>query len=86
MFDCWFILYCFVIVVFTGFAFIYMEDERDADDAVRRLDNREFGPKGRRLRVEWTKASLLDIWCSYFYVVVSLSIGISCYALEKRLS
>ncbi|PKI48849.1 serine/arginine-rich splicing factor RS41-like isoform X1 [Punica granatum] len=39
----------------SGYAFIYMEDERDADDAVRRLDRIEFGRKGRRLRVEWSK-------------------------------
>ncbi|KAG6671258.1 hypothetical protein I3843_Q004100 [Carya illinoinensis] len=39
----------------SGFAFIYMEDERDAEDAIRRLDRTEFGRKGRRLRVEWTK-------------------------------
>nr|QMX85229.1 serine/arginine-rich protein RS43a [Dimocarpus longan]QMX85230.1 serine/arginine-rich protein RS43b [Dimocarpus longan]QMX85231.1 serine/arginine-rich protein RS43c [Dimocarpus longan] len=39
----------------SGFAFIYMEDERDADDAIRGLDRTEFGRKGRRLRVEWTK-------------------------------
>lgn len=32
-----------------------MEDERDANDAIRRLDRIEFGRKGRRLRVEWTK-------------------------------
>ncbi|KAI4372372.1 hypothetical protein MLD38_010613 [Melastoma candidum] len=39
----------------SGYAFIYMEDERDADDAIRRLDRIEFGRKGRRLRVEWSK-------------------------------
>ncbi|KAL5069950.1 hypothetical protein RYX36_020837 [Vicia faba] len=39
----------------AGFAFIYMEDERDADAAIRALDRIEFGRKGRRLRVEWTK-------------------------------
>ncbi|KAL8172508.1 hypothetical protein V2J09_024312 [Rumex salicifolius] len=39
----------------SGFAFVYMEDERDAEDAIRRLDRIEFGRKGRRLRVEWTK-------------------------------
>ncbi|XP_073136715.1 serine/arginine-rich splicing factor RS41-like isoform X2 [Henckelia pumila] len=39
----------------SGFAFVYMEDERDAEDAVRKLDRIEFGRKGRRLRVEWTK-------------------------------
>uniref|UniRef100_A0A8R7QK86 RRM domain-containing protein n=1 Tax=Triticum urartu TaxID=4572 RepID=A0A8R7QK86_TRIUA len=39
----------------TGFAFVYMEDERDAEDAIHRLDRTDFGRKGRRLRVEWTK-------------------------------
>ncbi|KAI4979207.1 hypothetical protein ZWY2020_015960 [Hordeum vulgare] len=39
----------------TGFAFVYMEDERDAEDAIRRLDRTDFGRTGRRLRVEWTK-------------------------------
>ena len=32
-----------------------MVDERDAEDAIRGLDRIEFGRKGRRLRVEWTK-------------------------------
>ncbi|KAK6135298.1 hypothetical protein DH2020_030940 [Rehmannia glutinosa] len=31
------------------------KDERDAEDAIRALDRIEFGRKGRRLRVEWTK-------------------------------
>ncbi|KAL6509484.1 hypothetical protein OROGR_022794 [Orobanche gracilis] len=39
----------------SGFAFVYMEDERDAEDAIHALDRIEFGRKGRRLRVEWTK-------------------------------
>ncbi|KAL1198314.1 Serine/arginine-rich splicing factor RS41 [Cardamine amara subsp. amara] len=39
----------------AGFAFVYMEDERDAEDAIRALDRFEYGRKGRRLRVEWTK-------------------------------
>lgn len=38
-----------------GFAFVYMDDERDAEDAIRGLDRREFGIKLRRLRVEWMK-------------------------------
>lgn len=42
-------------VLSPGFAFVYMEDERDADDAIRALDRFEFGRTGRRLRVEWTK-------------------------------
>ncbi|KAL2920590.1 Serine/arginine-rich splicing factor RS40 [Bienertia sinuspersici] len=32
-----------------------MEDDRDAEYAIRALDRSEFGRKGRRLRVEWTK-------------------------------
>ncbi|XP_074319642.1 serine/arginine-rich splicing factor RS41 isoform X1 [Silene latifolia] len=39
----------------SGFAFIYMEDERDAEYAIKELDRTEYGRKGRRLRVEWTK-------------------------------
>ncbi|KAH7441384.1 hypothetical protein KP509_03G035700 [Ceratopteris richardii] len=39
----------------SGFAFVYMNDERDARDAIRGLDNREFGRQRRRLRVEWAK-------------------------------
>jgi arginine/serine-rich splicing factor 4/5/6 len=39
----------------AGFAFIYMDDDRDADDAIRALDNYEFGRQRRRLRVEWAK-------------------------------
>lgn len=39
----------------SGFAFVYMEDERDAKDAIRGLDNTEFGRQRRRLSVEWAK-------------------------------
>jgi len=39
----------------SGYAFIYMEDERDAEDAIRGLDNTDFGRQRRRLTVEWTK-------------------------------
>ncbi|TMX00025.1 hypothetical protein EJD97_001497 [Solanum chilense] len=39
----------------SGFAFVYMDDERDAKDAIQGLDRIEFGRKGRRLRVEWSK-------------------------------
>ncbi|KAA8532865.1 hypothetical protein F0562_033018 [Nyssa sinensis] len=41
----------------VGFAFVYMDDERDAEYAIRGLDRIEFGRKGRRLRVEWTKVN-----------------------------
>ncbi|URD72340.1 hypothetical protein MUK42_37303 [Musa troglodytarum] len=45
-----------------GFAFIYMNDERDAGNAIQALDRTEFGGQGRWLHVEWTKAhnSLVD--------------------------
>jgi RNA recognition motif-containing protein len=50
-----------------GFAFVYMEDERDAEDAIHKLDRYDFGRKGRRLRVEWTKVcSSLQIMTNYF--------------------
>ncbi|XP_052171002.1 serine/arginine-rich splicing factor RS31-like isoform X2 [Diospyros lotus] len=39
----------------SGFAFIYFEDERDAEDAIRGLDNRPFGYDRRRLSVEWAR-------------------------------
>eukprot|EP01018_Ginkgo_biloba_P012730 Gb_39834 [translate_table: standard] len=37
------------------FAFVYMDDERDAEDAIRGLDNTEFGRQRRRLSVEWAR-------------------------------
>lgn len=52
---------CFLLL---GFAFVYMEDERDAEDAIRALDRIEFGRKGRRLRVEWTK--VIGLCCIFF--------------------
>ncbi|TVU48622.1 hypothetical protein EJB05_08263 [Eragrostis curvula] len=39
----------------SGYAFIYFEDERDAEDAIRRLDNVSFGYNRRRLSVEWSR-------------------------------
>ncbi|GMH32520.1 hypothetical protein BSKO_00354 [Bryopsis sp. KO-2023] len=39
----------------TGFAFIYMKDKRDAEDAIYHLDGKDFGSKRRTLRVEWAK-------------------------------
>ncbi|KAL3517320.1 hypothetical protein ACH5RR_024222 [Cinchona calisaya] len=39
----------------SGFAFVYFEDERDAEDAIRGLDNAPFGYNRRRLSVEWAK-------------------------------
>lgn len=45
-----------------------MEDERDAEDAIRALDRREFGQKGRRLRVEWTK--VIFVQYSFFNTII----------------
>ncbi|KAI0501755.1 hypothetical protein KFK09_016700 [Dendrobium nobile] len=39
----------------SGFAFVYFEDERDAEDAIRSLDNAPFGHSKRRLSVEWSR-------------------------------
>ncbi|KAL6650366.1 hypothetical protein ACP70R_009291 [Stipagrostis hirtigluma subsp. patula] len=39
----------------SGFAFVYFEDERDGDDAIRALDGVPFGPGRRRLSVEWSR-------------------------------
>lgn len=55
---------------FTGFAFIYMEDERDAEYAIRGLDRKEFGRKGRRLRVEWTKVANVGNFYPHFALLL----------------
>lgn len=34
---------------------MYMVDERDAEDAIRKLDGREVGYKRRPLKVQWAK-------------------------------
>lgn len=39
----------------SGFAFVYFEDERDGDDAIRALDGVPFGPGRRKLSVEWSR-------------------------------
>ncbi|OVA01496.1 RNA recognition motif domain [Macleaya cordata] len=39
----------------SGFAFVYFDDERDAEDAIRYLDNTPFGHSRRRLSVEWAR-------------------------------
>jgi hypothetical protein len=43
-----------------------MEDDRDADDAIRALDRTEYGRKGRRLRIEWAKVLQLIFSLSLF--------------------
>lgn len=41
--------------IYAGFAFVYFDDERDAEDAIRGLDTVPFGYDRRRLSVEWAK-------------------------------
>ena len=43
---------------FSGFAFVYFEEERDAEDSIRSLDNMPFGYDRRRLSVEWARVVL----------------------------
>jgi len=44
-----------ILVFVAGFAFVYYEDERDAEEAIRALDNVPFGHEKRRLSVEWAR-------------------------------
>ncbi|KAF6136213.1 hypothetical protein GIB67_001622 [Kingdonia uniflora] len=39
----------------NGFAFVYFDDEREAEDAIRSLDNVPFGYNKRKLSVEWAR-------------------------------
>jgi hypothetical protein len=45
----------FFIIYIAGFAFVYFMDERDAEEAIRGIDNRPFGYGRRRLSVEWAR-------------------------------
>ncbi|GJX38185.1 serine/arginine-rich splicing factor RS31-like protein isoform X2 [Tanacetum coccineum] len=44
-----------LLSVLSGYAFVYFEDERDAEDAIHALDNSPFGYDRRRLSVEWAR-------------------------------
>ncbi|RRT84203.1 hypothetical protein B296_00007178 [Ensete ventricosum] len=71
------------LLYYCGFAFIYMDDERDAEDAIRGVDRLEFGRHGRRLRavllsstldflyflINWTTSKLMDRVISVEYAV-----------------
>ncbi|XP_019424357.1 PREDICTED: serine/arginine-rich splicing factor RS31-like isoform X1 [Lupinus angustifolius] len=46
---------CITPPIYAGYAFVYYEDERDAEDAIRVLDNFPFGYEKRRLSVEWAR-------------------------------
>eukprot|EP00238_Polyblepharides_amylifera_P010450 CAMPEP_0196574092 /NCGR_PEP_ID=MMETSP1081-20130531/3870_1 /TAXON_ID=36882 /ORGANISM="Pyramimonas amylifera, Strain CCMP720" /LENGTH=197 /DNA_ID=CAMNT_0041891997 /DNA_START=34 /DNA_END=628 /DNA_ORIENTATION=+ len=43
------------IAMKTGFAFVYMEDERDGNDAIRDLNGKQVGR--RALKVQWAKGA-----------------------------
>lgn len=60
------VLFCILSVTHAsylpvGFAFVYFEDERDARDAIRGLDDIPFGHDRRRLSVEWARVCSLHI-------------------------
>jgi hypothetical protein len=66
-------IFSLFLIVFTfslGFAFVYFEDERDGDEAIRALDGYPFGPGRRRLSVEWSR-------------VISLAVLVTTYNPEK---
>ncbi|KAL3536676.1 hypothetical protein ACH5RR_000042 [Cinchona calisaya] len=42
-------------VIMLNFAFVYFEDDRDAEDAIRGLNNAPFGYDRHRLTLEWAK-------------------------------
>ncbi|KAI3741397.1 hypothetical protein L1987_59069 [Smallanthus sonchifolius] len=43
------------LYIFAGYAFVYFEDERDAEVAIHGLDNTPFGYDRRKLSVEWAR-------------------------------
>jgi hypothetical protein len=69
----WWVLQLMLVFHQTGFSFVYMDDERDAEDAIRGLDNVEFGRQHRRLRVEWAK--VLEHTYAFHYVKVCCMTG-----------
>lgn len=61
----------------AGFAFVYYEDERDAEEAIRALDNIPFGYDKRRLSVEWARVFHFFNDMFWFYLLIDEDIGIS---------
>lgn len=53
------VLLNFYYYITAGFAFVYFEDDRDAADAIRHLDNMPFGHDRRKLSVEWARVCFL---------------------------
>lgn len=51
----------FLFVCIEGFAFVYFDDEHDAEDAIRGLDGLPFGYSKRKLSVEWSRVSSCEI-------------------------
>lgn len=56
----------------SGFAFVYFDDDRDAEDAIRGLDSRPFGYDRRRLSVEWARVQFGQMFkfCQLFFFFV----------------
>lgn len=68
--DASFVLFCFwFFLSVSGFAFVYFEDERDAEDAIQNLDNKPFGYDRRRLSVEWAK-----VQSGFLFIIILLEV------------
>lgn len=65
-----YIVYLSFNYIIAGFAFVYFEDDRDAADAIRGLDNTPFGYDRRRLSVEWARVCYYSFLFFYVYYFV----------------
>jgi RNA recognition motif-containing protein len=75
-------------VSILGYAFIYFEEERDAEDAIRRLDNVSFGYNRCRLSVDWSRVNpFLSTWRGIFVkqpeCTLLITIICICYSFSK---
>lgn len=66
--------------IIAGFAFVYFEDDRDAADAIRGLDNTPFGYDRRRLSVEWARVCYYS-FLFFMFTILSSSIFVGINAL-----
>jgi RNA recognition motif-containing protein len=71
------LFFLLVDLPFLGFAFVYFEDERDGDDAIRALDGYPFGPGRRRLSVEWSRVISLALLVTLLNLNTSKTVDLS---------
>ncbi|GJS84547.1 nucleotidyltransferase family protein isoform 4 [Tanacetum coccineum] len=71
---------CKTLFPFNGFAFVYFEDERDAEDAINALDNTAFGYDKHKLSVKWARVLFTpNFSTSHAFVTPSLKAEKSTY-------